>query len=293
MRPSMNVLPSVDGKIAWSPPAVAPAAPAPAAAPQARGDGIETVVGYAVAALMFLAALPVMLLAGLLVKLTSPGPALYWQHRVGRYGRIFKIWKIRTMTHNCEAESGPKWAAQNDERITRIGKILRKTHIDELPQLWNVLRGDMNLIGPRPERPEFVGGLGRVIERYSGRLVVKPGLTGLAQIQLPPDRSLLCVRKKLAIDLVYVEKRGLWLDLRLMTGTGLYLLGVSFAAIRRLLGLPASSELPASIVRDDFDISALHCPVVDFSYPAFALYAQRPAPVVETEYARIEGEVYS
>jgi lipopolysaccharide/colanic/teichoic acid biosynthesis glycosyltransferase len=119
-----------------------------------------------------------------------------------------------------------------------IGRLIRKLHIDELPQLLNVLRGDMSLVGPRPERPEFVGPLAQLIPDYAGRLRVRPGLTGLAQVQLPPDSSLDSVRRKLVLDLLYVNHYGPWLDLRLLLATVLYLGGLPYDAVRRAMQLP-------------------------------------------------------
>jgi lipopolysaccharide/colanic/teichoic acid biosynthesis glycosyltransferase len=142
------------------------------------------------------------------------------------------------MYHECEAASGVRWATANDTRVTPIGRVLRKLHIDELPQLLNVLRGDMSLVGPRPERPEFVRPLAEAIPDYLARLRVRPGLTGLAQVQLPPDSSIDSVRQKLVLDLCYVNNRGLWLDLRLLLATSLYVSGLSFEAVRRLMRLP-------------------------------------------------------
>jgi lipopolysaccharide/colanic/teichoic acid biosynthesis glycosyltransferase len=116
--------------------------------------------------------------------------------------------------------------------------LLRKTHLDELPQLWNVLRGDMSLVGPRPERPEFTPGLERAIPHYHDRLAVRPGVTGLAQVQLPADTDLASVRKKLAYDLYYIRHCNLWLDLRLVTCTAVHMAGVPYAALRRLFAMP-------------------------------------------------------
>src|SRR5207248_4660391 len=141
--------------------------------------------------------------AMLLVKLTSPGPMLYTQTRLGRRGRPFTIYKIRTMLHDCESLTGPQWSTPGDTRITRVGRWLRRTHIDELPQLWNVLRGDMSLVGPRPERPEFIPELENAIPFYRDRLLVRPGITGLAQVQLPPDTDMDSVRRQLAHDIYY------------------------------------------------------------------------------------------
>jgi lipopolysaccharide/colanic/teichoic acid biosynthesis glycosyltransferase len=167
---------------------------------------------------------PVMLISALLVKLTSSGPAFYSQTRTGKNGRHFTIYKLRTMYHDCESVSGPRWSTPGDSRITPLGRLLRRTHIDELPQLWNVVRGDMALVGPRPERPEFIPSLSRALPHYSERLLVRPGITGLAQVQLPPDTDLDSVRHKLAYDLYYVHHVSLWLDVRILTGTLLYLL---------------------------------------------------------------------
>jgi lipopolysaccharide/colanic/teichoic acid biosynthesis glycosyltransferase len=206
-------------------------------------EAIKPAVDLSFAFVMGLLALPFIVLGGLLVKLTSRGPIFYSQTRVGRFGRSFRIYKIRSMYHNCEATSGAQWATKKDPRVTLVGKILRKLHIDELPQIWNILRGDMSLVGPRPERPEFVKILEREIDDYQARHSVKPGLTGLAQIQLPPDSDIESVRKKLHLDLVYIHHRGFWLDLRVMFGTAVYLVGFSYAFVRKLLRLPHSKPV--------------------------------------------------
>jgi lipopolysaccharide/colanic/teichoic acid biosynthesis glycosyltransferase len=186
--------------------------------------------------LLVLSALPI-LLAMLLVKLTSRGPVFYSQVRVGRGGRPFTLHKIRTMTHKCESLTGIRWSTPGDPRITPVGRFLRRTHVDELPQLWNVVCGHMSLVGPRPERPEFVPHLEQAIPRYSERLLVRPGLTGLAQVQLPPDTDLESVRLKLAYDLYYVGHESWHLDLRLLVATALHVFHVPFPVIRRLIGL--------------------------------------------------------
>jgi lipopolysaccharide/colanic/teichoic acid biosynthesis glycosyltransferase len=198
----------------------------------------------ALAATMMVLTAPVVALAALLVRLTSSGPAFYTQTRLGLGGRPFTIYKLRSMTHNCEADSGAKWAEKCDPRVTPVGRWLRALHVDELPQLWNVLKGDMSLIGPRPERPEIVADIERHLPDYRERLMVRPGLTGLAQIQLPPDNGLDDVRRKLVLDRCYVRRRTLWLDARIVAGTALYLAGVSFGTIRSLLGLPNGDEVP-------------------------------------------------
>jgi lipopolysaccharide/colanic/teichoic acid biosynthesis glycosyltransferase len=171
-------------------------------------------------------AVVVMAIAAALIKITSPGPALYKQTRMGRFGRSFTIYKLRTMRHNCEAKTGAMWSVKGDTRITRLGKILRTLHIDELPQLWNVIRGEMSLVGPRPERPEIVEMLRHQIGGYDRRLEVLPGVTGYAQVHLPPDETTDCVRKKLIFDRYYVRFAGLGLDLRILMLTGLKVFGM-------------------------------------------------------------------
>jgi lipopolysaccharide/colanic/teichoic acid biosynthesis glycosyltransferase len=173
-----------------------------------------------------------------LVRLTSRGPAIYSQARLGLNGRLFTIYKIRTMYHDSERLTGPQWSRPGDPRITPIGRILRATHLDELPQLWNVLRGEMSLVGPRPERPEIIASIERMLPAYHERLRVRPGLTGLAQVLLPPDVDLESVRRKLTCDLHYVEQVGPWLDVRIMMATALKILGIPPGLRRRLLGLP-------------------------------------------------------
>jgi lipopolysaccharide/colanic/teichoic acid biosynthesis glycosyltransferase len=196
----------------------------------------------AAALVLLVLSAPVMLLSGLLVKLTSRGPVLYTQTRLGRDGRPYTIYKIRTMTHNCESATGACWSTTGDPRITPVGRFLRDTHLDELPQLWNVLRGDMSLVGPRPERPEFVPRLEQAIPRYRQRLLVRPGVTGLAQIQLPADTDVASVRRKLAYDLHYVQVVSFWLDVRIVFGTGLKVLGVRSGMIRKVCWLPSPEE---------------------------------------------------
>jgi lipopolysaccharide/colanic/teichoic acid biosynthesis glycosyltransferase len=190
--------------------------------------------------------LPVMAAVMLLVKLTSPGPTLYSQTRVGRNGRTFTMYKIRTMVRDSERETGAVWSTEGDPRVTPLGRFLRRTHLDEMPQLWNIVRGEMSLVGPRPERPEFVSQLEAVLPHYPRRLLVRPGLTGLAQVRLPPDTDVACVRRKLAFDLFYIERRGLWLDLRLCLCTAALLAGVPFHASCRLLRVPTAEAVARS-----------------------------------------------
>jgi lipopolysaccharide/colanic/teichoic acid biosynthesis glycosyltransferase len=188
---------------------------------------------------------------------------IYSQSRVGLGGRWFTIYKLRTMWHNCEATSGIRWATKCDPRVTLTGKLLRATHIDELPQLWNVIRGDMSLTGPRPERPEIDAVLKEKIPDYSLRLTVRPGVTGLAQIQLPADTDLESVRHKLALDLVYIQKRTGWLDTRIAVGTLLKVAATPFEWIRVILALPvAPNEAPVGLPVRPSDETVLDHPVL-------------------------------
>lgn len=158
-------------------------------------------------------ALPVMILAGVLIKVTSTGPVFYKQERVGLGGRLFTLYKFRTMIDNAEKHMGPVWAAPDDDRVTPVGRLLRRMHLDELPQLLNTLRGDMSLVGPRPERPFFV-------ERHKAlqgiRLAVKPGLTGLAQVRSYYD---LKPAHKVKYDYLYIQNRSLLLNISILLQT--------------------------------------------------------------------------
>ncbi len=156
---------------------------------------------------------PVILVVALLVKLTSHGPVLYRQERVGENGRLFTLYKFRTMVNDAEKHIGPVWAAKDDDRVTPVGRVLRRMRIDELPQLWNILRGEMSLVGPRPERPYFVA---RHKALQGVRLSVKPGLTGLAQVRsvydLKPDH-------KVKYDCLYIQRRSFLLNLYILVLT--------------------------------------------------------------------------
>jgi sugar transferase (PEP-CTERM system associated) len=156
--------------------------------------------------------LPLLPFAVLIIKLTSPGPVLYRQKRVGRAGVVFHCYKFRTMRADAEADTGPTWARDDDERITRVGRFLRQTRIDEIPQLWNVLKGDMSLVGPRPERPEFVEGLSREIPYYYLRHSIRPGITGWAQIRYRYGNSVEDAKEKLRYDLYYIKNMSMGLD---------------------------------------------------------------------------------
>lgn len=196
---------------------------------------VKTAVEWVAALVLLVLLAPVMGVLALLTKWTSPGPAFYMQTRLGKDGRPFSIYKIRTMTHNCELTTGPVWSAGNDRRVTPLGRFLRDTHLDELPQLWNVLQGDMSLIGPRPERPEIVARLETALPRYRERLQVRPGVTGLAQVHRPPDADLEDVRHKLAYDLHYVKEVSAAMDVRILVTTALNMVAQAFNFAGRLL----------------------------------------------------------
>jgi lipopolysaccharide/colanic/teichoic acid biosynthesis glycosyltransferase len=202
---------------------------------------VKGAVDFLVALVLLVPAAPVLMICTLLVKLTSRGPAFYSQVRLGKGGRPFWIYKIRTMVHNCEHQSGIRWSTAGDPRVTSVGRFLRATHLDELPQLWNILRGEMSLVGPRPERPEIVGHLEAVVPGYRDRLLVRPGVTGLAQIQLPPDTDLKSVRNKVACDRRYIRRVGAWLDIRIIALTVLHVFGVPCHRLCRLL-LPTTTR---------------------------------------------------
>jgi lipopolysaccharide/colanic/teichoic acid biosynthesis glycosyltransferase len=173
-----------------------------------------------------LIASPVLIVTGTAIKLTSQGHVFYTQVRVGKDGRLFHIIKFRTMHADAEFQTGPVWTMKNDSRITTIGKFLRETHIDELPQLINVLKGDMSIIGPRPERPHFVEMLNDEIHGYTRRLAVKPGITGLAQCYCKYDETISDVKSKLRYDVLYIKNKCWMLDMQIIWRTlSLSLLG--------------------------------------------------------------------
>ena len=166
-----------------------------------------------------LIAAPILAVAALLVKLDSSGPAFYSQERLGRGGIPFRILKLRTMTADAESRTGPVWAAENDPRITRVGRWLRKCRIDELPQLINVLRGEMSIVGPRPEREFFIRQLAEQIPHYSQRLMVRPGITGWAQVTQPYAASIVESRDKLQADLYYLRHMSVLVDIQIILKT--------------------------------------------------------------------------
>jgi lipopolysaccharide/colanic/teichoic acid biosynthesis glycosyltransferase len=184
---------------------------------------------------------PVIFTAWVLVRLTSRGPGFYSQVRLGLGGEHFRIYKLRSMYHDCERETGPRWSTPRDSRVTPLGRVLRSTHIDELPQLLNILRGEMSLVGPRPERPEIAAQLEHALPCYRERLGIRPGVTGLAQIQLPPDTDLQSVRRKLACDLYYIRMNSPWLDLRIVLATAMGILGTPVGLTTTLLRIPSGA----------------------------------------------------
>jgi len=161
--------------------------------------------------------LPMTPFIALVVKFDSPGPLFYRQERIGEDGKPFTIYKFRSMRSDAEMETGPVWAGKEDHRRTRVGRFLRNTNIDELPQLWNVFKGDMSLVGPRPERPYFVGQFREDIPRYMGRHQIKSGLTGWAQVN--GLRGSTSVEERTKFDLYYIENWSLFLDLRIIFKT--------------------------------------------------------------------------
>ena len=230
-------------------PLIPPAAPAPAPVSTAAEfadllnepppEGARRILNVAVALLLLVIALPVMVVIAILIKLTSKGPILYRQTRIGMNhrlpgdvplrisrrrvcdlgGRPFVIYKFRTMRTDAERGTGAVWAKEKDPRVTMLGSILRQTRLDELPQLFNVLKGDMNVVGPRPERPSIFARLADMMEHYPLRQRARPGITGLAQISQQYDRNLDDVARKLAFDLEYVRTQSVWNDIKIMSKT--------------------------------------------------------------------------
>lgn len=205
--------------------------------PRDRNEGLNRAFNFALAFVALLFLLPVFILLAIIVKFTSRGPILYAQTRVGldrRWrstlalqerrledlgGQVFTIYKFRTMHVDAERGSGAVWALENDPRVTRLGKYMRMLRLDELPQFWNVLLGDMNIVGPRPERPSIVSRLREDIPEYQSRHRVKPGITGLAQINQRYDTSLDDVRAKVGWDLRYIREQSLLRDVVILLRT--------------------------------------------------------------------------
>jgi lipopolysaccharide/colanic/teichoic acid biosynthesis glycosyltransferase len=183
----------------------------------------KPVVDRVITAGLMVFALPLMAVVGLTVLALDGRPVFYRQTRVGKNGRHFRIWKFRTMRPDAEKNTGAVWSSAGDPRITTLGRWLRSSHLDELPQFINVLAGEMNLIGPRPERPEFVNELARELPTYMERIRVAPGITGLAQIRNGYDQCFADVRRKVAVDLEYIRTASLAQDLTLLAETSVYI----------------------------------------------------------------------
>ncbi len=177
---------------------------------------IKRLLDVTVSIVVLTLAIPFWGIIALMIKMDSPGPVIYHQKRVGRRGRPFTIFKFRTMHQDAESKTGPTWAKENDPRVTRVGYWLRKLRLDEIPQLWNVLRGTMSLVGPRPERPHFVEQFQHQIPLYTRRLRVRPGITGWAQVKWKYDSSLDDVKEKTKYDLFYVENISLKMDMKIL-----------------------------------------------------------------------------
>jgi lipopolysaccharide/colanic/teichoic acid biosynthesis glycosyltransferase len=199
--------------------APSPREPLPILVPRGWYAWGKRLVDLILALILLILSLPLIAVAAALIKLTSHGPVFYSQTRVGRGGKPFTIYKLRSMYHNCERKSGAKWSVKGDPRVMPIGRFLRRSHIDELPQLWNILKGDMALVGPRPERPEFVPQLEQAVPRYRERLRVLPGVTGLAQVHHGADTDLSSVRRKLAYDLYYTHRISFGYDMMIVLAT--------------------------------------------------------------------------
>ena len=205
--------------------------------PRERSERASRALNVTLGALALIVVSPLLVLIAVVLKMTSRGPILYAQTRVGldrRWrstlalrerrledlgGQVFTIYKFRTMRVDAERGSGAVWAQENDPRVTKLGKYMRILRLDELPQFWNVVRGDMNIVGPRPERPSIVSRLREDIPEYQYRHRVKPGITGLAQINQNYDTSLDDVRSKVRWDLRYITEQGFWIDVRIMLRT--------------------------------------------------------------------------
>lgn len=182
------------------------------------GVGLKRGLDILLALLGLTLTLPITLIVWLLIRLTSPGPPIYSQARCGRFGKPFKIYKFRSMYLDAETD-GVRWATSHDSRVTPVGRFLRKTRLDEIPQFWNALKGDMSFVGPRPERPELVVEIEKIVPYFGFRHLVRPGITGLAQIRFKYGASIEDARAKLQYDLYYVKNWSLLLDLQIILRT--------------------------------------------------------------------------
>lgn len=191
----------------------------PAVAASRRTRAVKRLIDLITAATLLVAGTPLCLLVAVVIKLEDGGSILFRQTRVGRRQGLFTLYKLRSMRPDAEDANGPQWAAIDDDRVTRVGWWIRALRIDEIPQAWNVLRGQMSFIGPRPERPEFVSLLCREIPGYDRRHLVRPGITGWAQVNQPYAGTVDDARVKLGYDLEYLERYSVWLDIRIMART--------------------------------------------------------------------------
>jgi exopolysaccharide biosynthesis polyprenyl glycosylphosphotransferase len=182
-------------------------------------ESAKRLMDIVVSILILTLSAPLWIFVAIAIKLNSPGPLVYSQDRVGKEGKLFKMHKFRSMFRDAEAKTGPVWATSNDPRVTSVGRFLRKTRLDEIPQFMDVLRGDMSLVGPRPERPHFVEHLAKEIPLYKRRLSVKPGITGWAQIKQGYDTSIDDVRSKVRYDLFYIENMSFRMDIKILLMT--------------------------------------------------------------------------
>ncbi|HMH43517.1 MAG TPA: TIGR03013 family XrtA/PEP-CTERM system glycosyltransferase [Pyrinomonadaceae bacterium] len=186
---------------------------------RARVNEVMRIIIHRIVALVgAVLSLPIALITAILIKIDSRGPVLYKQERVGKNGHTFTLMKFRSMRTDAE-KNGPVWASNGDDRMTRVGRIIRKIRVDEIPQFWNILRGDMNFVGPRPERPHFVSQLAREIDYYEQRHLIAPGLTGWAQIKYSYGASIEDAKKKLEYDLYYIKNQNVMLDATIMFET--------------------------------------------------------------------------
>jgi lipopolysaccharide/colanic/teichoic acid biosynthesis glycosyltransferase len=215
-----------------------------------------------VAACLLVVLWPVILVLWIAVKVTSPGSGFYTQTRVGLDGKVFKLVKLRSMCCNAEAGGKCKWSGKVDKRVTPLGKVLRKLHLDELPQLWNVACGEMSLVGPRPERPEITFYLEKKIPCYHNRHRVKPGITGLAQVNLEPDENINSTRKKQILDLRYIQKSSMLLDMRLICATSL-----------RVIGIPGAWAMNAALLKQHIEEQELQAIGYEFDTPVEELWS--------------------
>jgi sugar transferase (PEP-CTERM system associated) len=179
----------------------------------------KRLTGFIFSSLGLILTLPLTIIIAIAIKFDSKGPVIYRQKRCGQDGRVFELRKFRSMIHNAEAECGPTWAEDDDCRITRVGKVLRKFRVDEIPQMWNVLKGDMSFVGPRPERPEFLQELEKIVPYYSERHTVKPGITGWAQVSYGYGASVEDALEKLKYDLFYIKNMSFFMDLMIILKT--------------------------------------------------------------------------